>query len=341
SLPNETRQKLSTRWEAYSSLREETKQQVRDAAKKVSEQADQAILLQTLKAAAVWMQGLSDELRDQIQSDDSEVSEKAIDAAIELTMAELESDSGKMISDETAYQIYLWVESLLDERMASAQDDRLVWFFRLDDRSREMVKHGLMVRMIDDRTVRQWLNARMPFQKGTRNPFGGPPRGGFPDGPRRDERGPDRERQERGGPERFGAERGGERGGPDGGVGRGRGRGRDQGRSLMESPVPRITNEELAQLRELLSESALEDLQHVTSLFRRVGGESAANETLRSWASEAVKRNAPWYRDELIERYREIEKRDAFDLSPPELITQELYAPSEVLDSGSSEQTEE
>ncbi|MEM6474474.1 MAG: hypothetical protein AAF802_33385, partial [Planctomycetota bacterium] len=47
SLPNETRQKLSTRWEAYSSLREETKQQVRDAAKKVSEQADQAILLQT------------------------------------------------------------------------------------------------------------------------------------------------------------------------------------------------------------------------------------------------------------------------------------------------------
>ena len=79
---------------------------------------------------------------------------------------------------------------------------------------------------------------------------------------------------------------------------------------------------------DLLSPDDLEDLQQVTSLFRRVGGDLAVNETLRSWASEAVRRNAPQYRDELLERYRKIEQRDAFDLSSPELITQELYAPS-------------
>ncbi|MEO1614528.1 MAG: hypothetical protein AAFV88_01680 [Planctomycetota bacterium] len=306
-LPNETRQKLTTRWETFSGLNRNAKDQIKRSAERVAAQANHESLLQTLRAAAVWLEGLSDELRDRIQQGDAEVQSEAITEAIELTMADLEADSGRMISDTTADRIYFWVSTLLQERLNQAPRDRLLRFKQINPRTRELVEHHLMLVMIDDRKTREVFANRMrSFSRGLM----GPPRGGGNSGGRRgEERRPD-------GPGRSE----GQRRPPEGDRGPGRGD--------PLSNLPPIEDAEFEQLKYLLDDQALEDLKQVTALFRNYGGDAVANETLRSWAYEAVRRNAPFYRDELMDRYEQIEDRDAFDLSPPDTITLGLFSAS-------------
>lgn len=122
SLPTEVREKLMTRWETYSGYDELTKQQIRESAQLLRQQDDRDLLLRTMKAAAVWIEGLGDDLRDRLNSSDERLRREAIDEAIALTMAELGMDSAKLLSDETCDRIYFWLQYRLSVRVDASPE---------------------------------------------------------------------------------------------------------------------------------------------------------------------------------------------------------------------------
>jgi phosphoribosyl-ATP pyrophosphohydrolase len=282
-----------------------TKRQIRDTAALVERQDDSDRLLRTMKAASVWIEGLPEDLRDELASDDARVRQAAINDAIELTMAELERDSGKMISQETSDQIYLWLELMLKRRLEQSPQSAAM-FEKLEERDPRryaIFEHFLLRYLVDE-----------PRSRGRGGGFG--PRFAPPGFPRFGGPPPSSDAGQDGGPE---AESRGDDGDAEG---------RDDRRSGGFPRIPPITDEELEELKNLLGPQALADLDAVTELFRRFLGEVAVHETLRTWATEAVRRNAPLVDAEEIDylqRYLERDDRDVLDLSPPEAIRREVF----------------
>lgn len=306
SLPTETREKLLGRWQAYSGYDEETKAEMRRIAGEVRKANDSEKLLRTMKAASVWIEELGAELRDDLQSDDEAVRQKAIDLAIDITLNDLARDSGKLISDVTSDRIYLWLQLLLEQRMESLPDlaagaERIKSNFIEQGRDEQWVEYFMLRAMVDDRDSR----GRGPGFWG--GPRFGPGFGGsmfsslMRSSPLRDEQSGSEDQQ------------------------------RDPNRRPPPPPrIPPITDQEFQDLKELLDDQARTDLSALTSLSTELAGDVVpVNDTLRAWAVEAIRRNSPAVNaDEstALDRYREREDKDVLDLLPPEEIMNAIYS---------------
>lgn len=321
TLPTKEREKLEVRWKTYSGYSEEAKQDIRKTAARIEQREDGELLLRTMKAASVWLEGLSETLRDELQSDDKEVRKAAIDYAIAFTMADLFRDSGKLISDDTSDRIYLWLLPMLQQRLSMAPD--LVQ--RIESakeestnpgRTEELVHYYLLRVMVGDRELRN----RGGIGGGRIGPgFGGPSFGSLglsafmrppshrPPGMKRDGENP-----------RPGGER----------------------RPRPTLRIPGLTDDEIEGLKNVLSDEALSNLNALTSMSTELAGNVAisdmlrtwaAADTLRTWAVESVKRNAPDFgSDEMtpLDRYRARQDRETLDLRPPDEIIDEIFARS-------------
>ncbi len=341
-LPTQTREKLLGRWETYNAYSDETKAKMRVVAEKVHQTDDSEKLLQTMKAASVWLEGLHEEVRDRIQSTDQEVRNEAISQAIDVTLMDLGRESGKLISDNTAGRIYLWLQVLFEQRMDENETlkeriDQWSKFARESEYANEaFVEYYSLRMMVDDFDPRGRVRGPWPgFSSGFRGPGGPGPGGPGPGGT-----GP-------GGPGQGGPGQGGPgpgnggpgKGGPgNAGPGPGRpgeprvgdgGENGDPGRR-MPLPIRPITDDEYRTLKnDILSAKARADLDSLTSLSTELSGddEGPVNAILRLWAIESVRRNRPMVDQELtpLDRYREHEDRDELDLMPPEAIMSEIY----------------
>ena len=285
-LDTETREKLLGRWQAYSGYGEDSKQKLRQVAREVKKADDSEKLLRTMKAASVWLEDLSEELRDELQSEEEDVRKTAIDLAIDITLLELARDSGRLLSDETAGQIYLWLQVLLKQRIDADESfaafvDRLTEMAIESGRDPAWVEWGFIRMMVDDMSSRG-------------RGFGGGPRGGsgfgmpgFGGGPGRPPSG-----RSPGGRPPEGDDQGRSR---DGGPGEAEPR--DGGPRPGPPRVQRITDQEYTELREqILSQEAREDLLALTDLSDDLTGSDQDTHviaTLRTWAREAVRRNSP------------------------------------------------
>ena len=305
SLPTETREKLLGRWEAYNGYDEETKNEMRQIAKDVRAADDSEKLLRTMKAASVWLEDLSEEVRDKLQSDDEQIRATAINDAIDFTLSNLALDSGRLINNQTSDQIYLWLQVLLERRLEQDQDLQEMYQRSIDS----ALQSGGQTEWVD-----YWF-ARMILRDFRRPPGGGPGFGGgmrfgpgFTSAMRPTE---DREAPAPPPPGTDDSTRDPGRRGPP-----------------MKFPPP-ISDEEYAELRQLLGAKASADLVALTSLSSELldNDVDPINATLRIWAIEAVRRNSPVFdSDETpLDRYRDRENPDEFDLLPPEEIMNEVY----------------
>ena len=268
SLANETREKLVGRWEAYQGFSEETKSELRATAANIRAADDGAELLETMQAAAVWMEGLSDAIRDQLSSDDELVRRQAIEDAIDFTMEGLERESGKMISDETSEHLFVVLQLMLTERIESNPQMKAWINSRLAEDSDfdvDRFRYFTLIVLIDDREFRD----RFRFNgrgRGRRTGFMSPPpsrpappqstdasrpNGGPSESPRPDS------------PARPG---GGRPAGP-------RPPEPSTRPSRGPSPMPRFSDDEILALQNVLSDEALADLETVTRITRELAGE--------------------------------------------------------------------
>ena len=309
TLSTDDRERLVGRWETYNGYSDATKEKIRQTAQKVREQDDGELLLRTMKAASVWIEDLSDELRDDLLSDDEAVRNEAIDDAIGMTMADLANESGRLISDETSDRIYLWLQLLYTQRLEAMPElTARIEFMRnsLKEQGRpaEWVDYGFLRSMVDDRAFRN----RGGVFGSSRMLGSGGPGPGFPGFIRPPEPRPPEARD----------------GKPPLDVPRA-----DPERRPRSVRIPRITDDEIADLKSVLSDDALEDLVALTSLSTKLAGDVAVTETLRTWAAESVRRNAPVFdTDEMtpLDRYRAREDRDVLDLRPADEIVNEIYS---------------
>lgn len=316
SLPTETREKLTGRWEAYSGYGEETKKKLRQTALRVRAAEDSDKLLNTMKAASVWMEGLGEQLRDQMQSDDEAIRAQAINDAIDVTLSSLARDSGRLISDETSDQIFAWLRLLLQLRLEA--DDELA--ATLDRWTRAFVGQGGSDESARYVFLRMLLGGQFSRSRGPGGMRGGPGFGamgvgsqgfgppGTPGPPRPgnvpdDQRGRDGERP-------------------------------DPNRRPSLPRIPAITDQEYEDLvKHLLSDEARADLEALTNLSKELSGDDVGpvNATLRTWAFESLRRNSPFIGSnettplERYQEYKENEEFETFDLLPPEEILNEIY----------------
>ncbi|QDV43129.1 hypothetical protein Enr13x_29830 [Stieleria neptunia] len=311
SLPTETREKLVVRWEAYRGYSEETKQELRRIANEVRNAKDSEKLLQTMKAASVWIESVGEELRDDLQSTDEAVRQNAIDLAIDITMNDLARDSGKLISEETSDRIYLWLQLLLKERLEQIPDlaagiERGKAMLQEQGRDDQWAEYFMLRAMVDDRDWRGRGSGSSAFGGGLRMGLGG----GGPRGPGG------------GGP-------GNGRPAPAAADASGGGDQRDPGRRPPPPRIPPVTDREYQDLKALLDDQAREDLSALTSLSTELAGDVVAvNDTLRTWTLESLRRNSPAFQaDEStpLDRYRAREEPDVLDLLPPEEIMKAIY----------------
>lgn len=303
-LPTEIREKLTTRWEAYSGYDESTKQQIRATANLVESQDDSELLLRTMKAAAVWIEGLGDDLRDRLNSSDEAVRRAAIDDAIMLTMAELAQDSGKLLTDETCDKIYFWLRYRLRKRLEDMPElaealDRVLHDSEIPI---EGAEYPLLRYMVDEPRGRSRFGMFPPWFFSANSPFA-PLREFLPS---------------RGSGSRSDASQSDEPGSNES-------RSAD---SRFEKALPPLTDDELRGLMAMLDEQVLADLNRFTELLRAVAGDVAVDETLRIWAAEAVRRSLPRRSNSdpgLLERYTTHREKDRLDLSAPEEIRREVF----------------
>lgn len=301
-LPTEEREKLVVRWKTYSEFSEETKQEIRLTAAKVKESDDSELLLRTMKAASKWIENLDEELRDELQSDDQAVREVATDDAIAFTMAKLARDSGKLISDDTSDRIYLWLQTLLTQRMEEIPQlaegmEKAKLNSEQPGRTEEVIRYFFLRLMVDDRGRGGGRGG-----PGFGGPgFGGPGFGGL-------------------GLSAFSRPPGSRPNEPRDG---------EEGRPRPQVRVTRISDDEIEDLTNVLSVEALADLDALTSLSTELAGNAAVSDTLRTWAAESNRRNAPDFgSDELtpLDRYRARSDRETLDLRPPEEIINAVYS---------------
>jgi hypothetical protein len=132
NLPLEERVPLADRWDRFLRLNEESEKQVRRTAAAVAAQTDAESLLTTMEWYAVWIEKLSPELRDQIESEDTEVQRQAIDEAIAVTQASTIWRSRDQLDDEAVERIYFALRQILHQR--------------IDDGDEATIKHEEMIR---------------------------------------------------------------------------------------------------------------------------------------------------------------------------------------------------
>jgi hypothetical protein len=291
ALPTEVREKLMTRWETYSGYDEMTKQQIRETARQVERQEDSELLLRTMKAAAVWIEGLGDDLRDRLNSSDETIRNQAIDEAIALTMAELGMDSAKLLSDQTCDQIYFWLRYRL--RVRIEQTPGLAEAIeQTQAKTQKLFGRPVPIEWIEYPLLRYIVN---DSRRGGR--FFGYSWFSPPFAPIREFIRPGDDEDD-----------------PD------------------APKLQQISDEELEGLKANLDDQVIADLLRFTELLRQVAGEVAVNETLRTWASEAVRRSLPRPPSNepgIVQRYQELseKERERLDLSPPEAIRREVFDP--------------
>ncbi|KAA5539887.1 hypothetical protein FYK55_22835 [Roseiconus nitratireducens] len=84
-----------------------------------------------------------------------------------------------------------------------------------------------------------------------------------------------------------------------------------------------ITEQELHELTLLLSDEAMEKLNALTNLQTPFARDAAVVMTMRAWAQEAIRREAPMFDADQrsdLDRYLELNNRDEVDLLPPDEI---------------------
>jgi hypothetical protein len=121
-LPLEKRVPLAERWERFQHLDEETEQQVRQTAEAVAAQPDPDTLVTTMELYSVWIETLSPELRDRIESEDPKIQRKAIAEAIAVTQEATIWRSRDQLSDEAVERIYFVLRKILQQRIDSGDE---------------------------------------------------------------------------------------------------------------------------------------------------------------------------------------------------------------------------
>ncbi|WP_436715222.1 hypothetical protein U8335_21585 [Roseiconus lacunae] len=327
SLPSDQREKLLVKWKRFQEYDEPTKHELRQTATKVNAREERDSLVKTMKIASVWLEGLSDEMRDSVRSEDASIRKPAIEEAIQYTMAELSFESGKLISETTSEQIFSWLEVLFLKRVDELPPElsrHIQKTLSSGSNNPEIFKMFAMYQMLDDPEQRGrrrfgFRSFPMGFRPGPPPPDGPPPgppkerdgKGlgkGNDDGPRNDHR----------------VDSDAQRGDSD--------RGGRSGPQRLRS----VTNEEYDELRSVLDDEALRTLDALTSYSTQFAGEAAVYATLRTWARESVERHiaALRNRDEktALERYQQYDderrfgvNRDTLDLQPPSEIRDEIF----------------
>ncbi len=122
SLEHANRSVLYSRWERFSRLKPEQIAELRKTASAVQLQADADMLLETMKAYAVWREQLPPQLRDEIESDDGPTRREAIDKGIELVQNETAKRSRSQIDEETVERIYYVLRRILRQRLSDGDE---------------------------------------------------------------------------------------------------------------------------------------------------------------------------------------------------------------------------
>jgi hypothetical protein len=117
-LPLEKRAELKSRWERFKRLELSERDRIRAAADTVSNQTDQADLLQTMNAYALWRETIrSTELRDNIESTDPATRQQAIIAAKQQTQRQIAERYSYMLDEETVERLYYVLREIVLERV--------------------------------------------------------------------------------------------------------------------------------------------------------------------------------------------------------------------------------
>lgn len=122
SLPLEDRAPLADRWDRFKRLKPERQQQVRRTAAAVAIQPDSETLLETMELYSVWVEKLSPELCDQIESEDPKVQRDAIQQAIAVTQSSTIWRSRYQLSDEAVERIYFALQQILQQRIDAGDE---------------------------------------------------------------------------------------------------------------------------------------------------------------------------------------------------------------------------
>jgi hypothetical protein len=178
SLPLEDRVPLADRWDRFKRLNEPSQQQIRRTAAAVAIQPDDETLLETMELYSVWIEKLSPELRDQIESEDPKVQRDAIEEAIAVTQTSTIWRSRDQLSDEAVERIYFALRQILQQRIEVGDEATIKhvatvqnWFesaeFRSDDFDPEpFVIMGLVA-------GREEVGGFFRGRRGPSSPFGG------------------------------------------------------------------------------------------------------------------------------------------------------------------------
>lgn len=117
AMPIERRTQLYSRWERYERLDDATKKRIGETADAVAVQSDREALLKTMRAYAIWREGLPAEMVDAIEASGGDERAEAIRLAIDRTMVAISERSSRQLSDDTIERIYFVLKQILAARV--------------------------------------------------------------------------------------------------------------------------------------------------------------------------------------------------------------------------------
>ncbi|MFG0262225.1 MAG: anti-sigma factor family protein, partial [Novipirellula sp. JB048] len=149
SLSAVERSQLDSRWKRFVGLPAQDQQRIRDTADAVRDHANAASMLETMQAYAAWRETLSNELRDQIESEDMEQRREAIERAIDQTQLAVSKRSGLQLSDDSIERIAFALHQILKQRVADGDPATTRSIARLsqfmDPKRAELITIGAIV----------------------------------------------------------------------------------------------------------------------------------------------------------------------------------------------------